>query len=158
MSQKIWKDNNTINNFTLKFNLLSNFSQLPILFNGITFRSIEHAYQTMKTDDLEWRQKIIDAPTPGKAKRIGKKAPLRANWDDIKVDIMEHLLRIKFTNPWFKEFLRKTKPKRLIEGNKWHDNFWGNCSCDSCKDTPGENMLGKLLMKIREEIPDPFKE
>ena len=40
----------------------------------------------------------------------------------------------------------------LIEGNHWHDNFWGICTCDKCWDKRQENQLGKLLMKIRNKL------
>jgi hypothetical protein len=39
----------------------------------------------------------------------------------------------------------------LIEGNWWHDNFYGSCTCNKCVNK-GENNLGKILMKIREEL------
>jgi predicted NAD-dependent protein-ADP-ribosyltransferase YbiA (DUF1768 family) len=48
--------------------------------------------------------------------------------------------------------LLDTGDEELVEGTTWHDNIWGNCSCPKCKNIPGQNRLGKLLMQIREEI------
>jgi hypothetical protein len=50
------------------------------------------------------------------------------------------------------EKLLETKNAELIEGNIWHDNFWGSCECSRCNHKPGKNMLGRLLMEYRAEI------
>jgi len=153
----MWSDA-VIDSFDVPFHFLSNFDYSPITVQGIQYNSVEHAYQALKTEDPIIAEEIRKAPTPGKAKRLGQEIELRSDWDNIKVEVMEHLLRAKFSTPWFQEFLRKTKPRELIEGNTWHDNFWGDCRCDQCKNVIGQNMLGKLLMQIRSEIPDPIKE
>jgi len=113
--------------------------------------TIEHAFQCAKTNDLKLKKEINRASTPGKAKQMGRNVPLRPDWDEVKDSIMEHYLHIKFLDPELRKLLNETKGKTLIEGNTWHDNYWGNCKCDKCK-IPGKNMLGKLLMKIRDEI------
>jgi predicted NAD-dependent protein-ADP-ribosyltransferase YbiA (DUF1768 family) len=61
-------------------------------------------------------------------------------------------LRLKFQDPKLRAMLLATGNEELIEGNTWHDNTWGDCSCDACKDIEGKNMLGKLLMKVRDEL------
>ena len=43
----------------------------------------------------------------------------------------------------------------VVHGNWWHDNYWGNCNCDRCKDIKGQNKLGKMLMDLREEFRNP---
>jgi predicted NAD-dependent protein-ADP-ribosyltransferase YbiA (DUF1768 family) len=68
------------------------------------------------------------------------------------VEIMEKLLIQKFSDSELKKILLNTENSILIEGNSWHDNFFGNCTCIKCKDIKGENHLGKLLMKIREKL------
>ena len=64
-------------------------------------------------------------------------------------DLISKILEEKFKNPSLRERLLKTDECELIEGNYWHDNFWGMCTCDHCKDKAKHNHLGKLLMKIR---------
>ena len=52
----------------------------------------------------------------------------------------------KFTNNdalHLKERLLKTGKEELVEGNTWHDNYWGNCTCEKCKNIAGQNKLGK---------------
>ena len=61
-------------------------------------------------------------------------------------------LRKKFANPELRDLLLATGDEELVEGNYWHDNEWGNCTCPRCKNIPGKNKLGKLLMQVREEI------
>jgi predicted NAD-dependent protein-ADP-ribosyltransferase YbiA (DUF1768 family) len=60
-------------------------------------------------------------------------------------------LELKFgCNADIRKALLATHPQELVEGNYWHDNYWGNCLCPKCTHIEGQNHLGKLLMKIRE--------
>lgn len=65
---------------------------------------------------------------------------------------MENFLRQKYAYPKFRNFLLSTGDEYLIEGNFWHDNFWGDCRCRKCKDKEGENRLGLLTMKVRDSL------
>lgn len=66
---------------------------------------------------------------------------------------MYEICKAKFTqNADLKQKLLNTDNAYLEEGNTWHDNIWGNCQCDKCKAVAGQNYLGKILMKIREEL------
>ena len=65
---------------------------------------------------------------------------------------MEYVVECKFyQNPELLQKLIDTGDEELVEGNTWHDNFWGNCTCEKCRDIPGENHLGKILMDIRKK-------
>jgi ribA/ribD-fused uncharacterized protein len=112
-----------------------------------SYPTVEHFFQAMKTTDKAERAKILAAKTPAEAKRIGKTVTLRKNWNQIREEVMETGLRAKFQqNPELKKKLLETKDADLIEGNTWGDTFWGQV------DGKGENNLGKLLMKIRDEL------
>ena len=63
---------------------------------------------------------------------------------------MYECVRRKFTDPTLRRMLINTYTWGLIERNYWHDNYWGSCTCKTCQDK-GENHLGKILMKVREE-------
>ena len=66
---------------------------------------------------------------------------------------MYWLVNIKFSfDKDLKQKLLSTCNSFLVEGNTWHDNYWGNCTCDKCKYKEGQNKLGKILMKFRKEL------
>lgn len=136
--------------FDNEFAFLSNFFPARVTFDRLSFPTVEHAYQAAKTLDSSWRKRIRTAPTPSKAKRLGRKVPLRPNWETVKVDVMLELLRQKFAAPEMKKLLLETNNQMLVEGNTWHDNFWGVCRCGEC--SSGQNRLGRLLMEVRDEL------
>lgn len=134
----------SINEFQGEYRWLSNFWTAPIEYKSIIYPSVEHAYQAAKTHDIK-AKRYIATLTAGQAKRYGKTLVLRKDWEDVKVLIMRDFLMLKFSShPYLKEKLIDTGSKTLIEGNKWGDTFWGVCN------GAGNNMLGTLLMEIRE--------
>lgn len=142
-----------ISSFSGKNSYLSNFYMCLIPWDGIKYPSVEHAFQAAKTHDLKLRKLIASAPTPGIAKSRGRKLVLRLDWEDIKIDIMETLVEIKFTiHEELEELLVDTGEIELIEGNRWHDNFWGNCTCVRCERIIPRNELGRILMDCRKNI------
>lgn len=138
--------------FEGKYDFLSNFYPSPIFYDGITYPTNEHFFQAMKTLDQEEREKIAAADTPGKAKRLGRNVQLRADWEQIKVDVMRTGLMLKFTDANLAQKLIDTGDEELIEGNWWCDQFWGSCNCSKHIRTPGRNVLGMLLMELRKEL------
>lgn len=136
--------------FAGDYRFLSNFYMRPVNYEGHTWPSVEHAYQAAKTDDSADKVEILHARTPGEAKRQGRRVQLHPNWERIKDEIMLELLREKFSDPWLGRLLMETRGF-LIEGNSWHDNYWGICYCNTC---PGEgrNKLGRSLMKVRKGL------
>lgn len=139
-----------ITSFTAEHRFLSNFYLCQIVFDGHIAKSAEHAYQAAKTDKVLERAKILEASTPGKAKRLGKSVTLREHWNEIKEGFMEQCLRIKFSDPVLRQMLVETGDAELIEGNTWRDYEWGAVLEDG--KWVGKNKLGKLLMKIRDEL------
>ena len=113
---------------------------------------MENAYQAAKYVGENWIDVFLQfAPmTPGKATRQGQKLSLREDWNEVKLNVMEDLLRIKFSQVNFRKLLLAAGEHDLIEDNYWHDNFGGSCSCELC-DNHGLNHPGKLLMKLRSE-------
>ena len=141
-----------INYFDGEFDFLSNFYPSMITDGEIWFPTVEHYYQAAKAKNKEDYKAIAAAPTPGKAKKLGREAEMRTDWEEVKDDIMLEALRQKFNHKLLKEKLLATGEEGLEEGNYWHDNIWGKCYCVECQNTVGQNKLGKMLMKIREEI------
>ncbi len=130
---------------------LSNFYPCRVVYEGFEYLSTEAAFQAAKTLDAAQRMPFREM-TAAESKRAGKLIPLRANWDIVRNQIMEDILKIKFST-WehLNKKLIETKGTYLIEGNWWNDNYWGFCFCDKCKGIPKTNMLGQLLMKVRDK-------
>lgn len=125
---------------------LSNFWPSPVILDGHSYRSVEHAYQAAKTIVPEHRTFIRVADGPADAKRRGKTITVREGWADMRLAVMEDLLRQKFATDPLRKKLKDTGKREIIEGNWWGDYFWG------ISNGRGENHLGKLLMKIRSEL------
>lgn len=134
---------------------LSNFWPCAVMLDGTAYPSVEHAYQAAKFDQNHGlRARIGELPANHSgaaiAKRLGAgQHPL--DWSLRKLDIMEQLVRDKFSslNPELRAKLLATGDTVLEEGNRWYDTFWGVYPPASGR---GQNHLGKIIMKIREEI------
>jgi ribA/ribD-fused uncharacterized protein len=145
----------TENSSSGKYRFLSNFYNCiyPIQYECMVAKTVEHIFQAYKTLNEKERTDILLSKTPGEAKKLGSKCTVRKDWEDIKYKVMLDLVTIKFnSNGDLKFHLINTGNAKLIEGNTWHDNTWGNCICDKCKDIEGKNWLGKILMTVRENL------
>ena len=135
-----------IDRFDGEYEFLSNFFPAKVNLDGIEFPALENAYQAAKNFDLDRRKEFLTL-TAGKAKKEGRKSVLRPDWEQVKILVMTGLVRDKFSrNPELRKMLLDTGDSELIEGNYWHDTFWGVCRGE------GENHFGKILMKVRGEL------
>jgi ribA/ribD-fused uncharacterized protein len=133
---------------------LSNFYFCDVLHEGRRYRSVEHAYQAAKTNDWELKEAMAELRSPASAKKMGKLLPLRPGWKTARVDVMRQLVAAKFgpDNPYLVDALLDTKQMTLWHGNTHHDNFWGKCRCDDCRDVAQLNKLGILTEERRSEL------
>lgn len=135
-----------INSFDGEYDFLSNFYPCRVEWEGRIYQSSEGAYQSAKCVDESERDMFTSIPA-NKAKKIGKKIEIRNDWSNVKEKIMYDIVRNKFTqNPELSKKLMDTCDSILIEGNYWGDTYWGVCN------GTGQNKLGKILMRIREEL------
>ena len=142
-----------IDDFKGDFAFLSNFHQCDFVFEGLTYHTSEAAFQAQKCSAEYEKIKYTTVTNPVVAKRMGKKEPgFPSNWNEISYGIMKNILKAKFSVPELREKLKATGDSVLIEGNRHHDNRWGNCTCDRCKNREGQNWLGKILMELRAEL------
>lgn len=143
-----------IDEFKGQFRFLSNFYPSPLMYCTEKYATVEHAYQAAKAyPNFEVMKEIQNVPTPGKAKRAGQKAKLRNDWESLKEGVMYQCVYYKFNkNEYLKQCLVLTEGHELVEGNYWHDNYWGNCFCNKCQDIKGKNRLGVILMNVRKEL------
>lgn len=157
----------------------SNFFELkrPIVYNSLTFPTSEHLYQWAKFNypsatpvTLFYAEFVRNASTPNKSKIIANQkleperypwikevnniirnglangVQMNPNWENVKIDVMRTVLALKFADPELKQMLLDTSDA-LIQENSPYDNFYG-----IGKDGSGQNMLGKLLMELRDKL------
>jgi len=142
-----------IREFRGPYRFLSNFwlCEIKVLDDEI-YPSTEHAYQALKFEDKNIRKLFMDKTLfPGNAKKLGRKYLMfkSNNWDLVKLDVMYGLNLKKFSeHPNLKELLLDTGDQELVEGNNWGDTYWGAVN------GAGENHLGKILMRVRNDIRD----
>jgi len=176
-----------ITSFTGEYAFLSNFYDCPftapwywnemIRIAGVepglvVWQTNEHYFQAAKARERSQALTIASRPTPQKAKQRGRQVRLTDYWETHKLNVMLYGLRYKFQNPMLADMLRATWPHRLVEGNKWGDDYWGGVwvyTQESIRRTSegqiawsgpiydkgicvGHNWLGRLLELVREEI------
>lgn len=133
--------------FSGEYGFLSNFYPCRIVYNGITYPSVEHAYQAAKTKNIKDKKLIAACLQASTAKQLGKEVELRDDWEEIKIKVMLSLVAQKFyKHKHLREKLISTKGIKLVEYNYWKDTYWGVCN------GKGKNNLGKILMWIRDKL------
>jgi hypothetical protein len=114
----------TIDSFSGEFEFLSNFYPCQVMFDGVVWKSVEHAYQAAKTDSCKERTAIYGATSPARAKRLGAKVRLRKGWDQLRLGVMKELVRDKFVrSAELRQKLIYTQHAQLVEGNTWGDRL-----------------------------------
>jgi ribA/ribD-fused uncharacterized protein len=137
--------------FRGKYAFLSNMYEAPFEWDGRMYRNSEAAFQSAKTLTKKYRDDFSGADGK-KAKRMGRTISLRRDWESVKDGIMEEVVRAKFSqNPELLRRLIDTGDMELVEGNSWHDTYWG---VDQ-ETGEGKNHLGIILMKVRSDLSTP---
>lgn len=131
------------------YDVFSNFSALAVEFEGVLYPTAEHAYQAAKCTDPAGKEAIRQAKSPAEAKDIANlayQAARHPQWDDIKVGVLEQILRAKVAqHNVVRQALLRSGQEEIGEASP-DDTFWGY------GDGKGQNQLGKLWMKIRGEL------
>jgi len=133
-----------VEEFTGKYRFLSNFWSCFIVYKGVEYPSVENAYQAAKCLNRMDRERFLNIKA-SEAKKLGRVIQMRPGWDGEKLQVMYELVKQKFRDPVLKEKLLATGTRQLEEGNWWGDTYWGTVN------GVGENHLGKILMRVREE-------
>ena len=125
-------------------------TRLSIVFEDVTYPTVEHAYVAAQLTDPALREEVRRLPKASQAKFFLRDRGLvsRPGWQEMKLAVMEGLVRQKFTHPELAAMLLATGDEELIEGNTWNDTFWGV----DAETGEGENHLGRIQMKIRAEL------
>jgi N-glycosidase YbiA len=127
----------------------SNFAIYPIKLKGKIWPSTEHYFQAQKFAGTSQETAIQNAVSPTKAAEMGRnrKIRIRPNWDNVKDNVMHEATRAKFTqHADLKAMLIATGDAKIVEHTE-NDAYWGDGG-----DGKGLNKLGKILMRVREEL------
>lgn len=136
------------------FGVFSNLYRCEVSLEGESFPTAEHAYQSAKPRDDRVRKWLMDAPTPAllakTAHQLNRPWEVASNWSKIKVEHMRKVLRAKFEQHVnLRKILLSTADRHIVEAGTIDDaagRFWGEVN------GKGKNMLGILLMELRQEL------
>lgn len=129
------------------YGFLNNYSEYKFFIYGKWFRWVEAAYQSQKTLIKEEQDVIWSEKSPKRVRDLGQVCSMRSDWDEVKVSIMKECVMAKFLqHSDLRKQLMNTGDEELVEDSPV-DAWWG-CG----KDGTGKNMLGKILMEVREEL------
>lgn len=131
----------------------------PITIGDKTWRTSEALYQAARFPyNPEIQEKILLEKSPMMAKRVTmpyRKEHSREDWFDIGVEVMRYAIRAKLYSSklFYYELLVETDGKVIVE-DSWKDAFWGAVPTEDNTKLIGENVLGLLLMELREQLQD----
>lgn len=147
---------------TGRFGGLSNMAPgFPLMINGIRVLTSEALYQACRFPHRpEIQRLIIDQASPMTAKMRSKpyRRESRTDWDKVRITTMRWCLRVKLAQNWekFSQLLLATGNRSIVEESH-KDDFWGAKSSGD-EALAGRNVLGRLLMELREEIRERGRE
>lgn len=134
---------------------LTNYYVCDVVVDGRKFSSSEAAYHAEKFLDKDLKDLMMKLD-PDESKHVTRelKRFIREDWDCVKYNLMKKIVLEKFKqNEDCLIELLNTGDMELIEDTTgWHDNIWGECTCDNCKSLEHQNLLGKVLMEVRDEL------
>jgi predicted NAD-dependent protein-ADP-ribosyltransferase YbiA (DUF1768 family) len=128
-----------ISRFEGEYEFLRNPYPVGIPYKNEMYASVEYAYQAAKFESAAKRDEIRRMPRWQDAKQAGKGPGVRSDWRDVRKKVMFALTWLKYRGWYLRSRLHGTGFRLLIEGNDWHDDFWGNAG----------NNLGLILMRTR---------
>jgi hypothetical protein len=140
-----------IDGFQGYYRFLSNFWYAVLCIDDKEYQTSEHYFHAMKCVDDTDAEYIRNLDRPGEAKQcvrsMGYKPDFKESNNDLAVMFTGVLAKFE-QNSSLAEKLVATGDALLIEGNRWHDNYWGRCTCAKCRNY-GHNHLGRVLMTVR---------
>lgn len=127
----------------------SSFSPYAIEIDGRRWPTAEHYFQAQKFAGTEHEEQIRAAKSPMIAARMGRsrQRPLRADWEQVKEDIMREAVYIKFSQHDDLRAILLGTGDAVIAEHTAKDSYWGDGG-----DGSGLNRLGAILMEVRERL------
>jgi len=144
----------------LPYGWLGNMFAAPITYNGQIWRTSEALFQALRFEDVTIREMIRNKKSPMSAKMVAKLKENRTKrvvepMSEEDIDNMRLCLKIKFDqHPDLREKLLLTGDHIIFEDVSARPGarhkFWGAVLTNNGLE--GQNMTGKLLMELREEL------
>ena len=128
------------------FGYMSNFAPYPFSEGNKIWPTSEHYFQAQKflVPEIQEKIRLMESPMDAALEGRNRQNPLRADWEEVKDEVMFQALWMKFSqNPEIAKELLATGDAILIEHTR-NDAYWADGG-----DGSGENMLGKILMETR---------
>lgn len=149
----------TIHTLREEWGIFCNFAHTPLTVEGVTFKSAEQLFQTMKFTDDEVVRDIYCRPNPKmRAKHWENEGKRRPDWGSMIVDAMKFCLQTKYDqSSEFRNKLNATTGRPIVEDQtsfrKKSPDTWGvklRTGADGPICFEGPNLLGRLLMELRD--------
>ena len=142
-----------------EWGVFSNFARTPMVVNGVEFVSVEQMFHYIRLNNEAERAEYLKV-SPGmtlkmKAKTFAKRGIERSDWRKIAVDVMRFCLNHKYqVSEAFRNELERSKGKYIIENEsnrrKKTPDSWGAVYDAETNEYYGKNIMGRLLMELRE--------
>ena len=142
-----------------EWGLLSNFAKTPMVVNGVEFVCVEQMFHYIRLNSETERMEYLKV-SPGmalkmKAKAFAKRGLERSDWREIAVDVMRFCLNHKYaSSEAFRKGLERSKGKYIVEdesNRKKKPDSWGAVLDTATGEYYGKNIMGRLLMELREK-------
>jgi ribA/ribD-fused uncharacterized protein len=135
------------------YGFLSNSYLSEMIIDKLEYYHVEGYFQSVKLKDIDdiASERIRQIENPMECERVAKNVLLTKeqtdHWNSIRYNIMKKGVYTKFTSSkYLQKLLIQTGNKNIVN-NIEHDSYWG-----VGYDRKGLNMLGKILMDIRQQL------
>lgn len=144
---------------TAEWGILSNFAKTPMVVNGVEFACVEQMFHYIRLNNEMERAEYLKL-TPNmrlkmKVKAFEKRGVERSGWREIAVDVMRFCLNHKYqASAEFRKALADSGSKYIVEDESNRKNkpdSWGAVLDAATGEYYGKNIMGRLLMELREK-------
>ena len=143
-----------------EWGIFSNFTKIPMVVNGIEFSCVEQLFHFIRINSdaerIAYLQLIPNMGLKMKAKAFAKRGLERDDWRNISVDVMRFCLNHKYqASEVFRNELERSKGKSIVEDEsnrpRKNPDSWGAVYDAETNEYYGKNIMGRLLMELREK-------
>ena len=143
---------------------MSNFYPKKFYYEGKVMLCSEVAFMLEKAlffNDFEVAKALVSVKSAKQAKMLGRKVKNYddSKWEKIRYEKMKKVLSVKFKDNFLRKSLLSTGDRLLVEASPM-DKIWGigmnenNIHAENPERWLGQNLLGKALMEVRQEIKE----